>query len=102
MSEIIILLNLLRPRKSLCPTNYCIKHFSVSSSLMHPHLLESTLVQISVVDMLRSYHAALGVALYFPLSQPLYKNIKGPAKKSGGLYSNQSVHLCVTLFYVVR
>ena len=55
---------LLRPRKSLCPTNYCIKHISVSSSLMRPHSLENTLVQISVFDMLRSYYAALGVALY--------------------------------------
>ena len=52
-------------RKLLCPANYCIKHFSVSSSLMSPHSLEITLVQISVVDMLRSYYAALGVALYF-------------------------------------
>ena len=32
---------------------------------MRPHSFESTLVQISVVDMLRSYHTALGVALYY-------------------------------------
>ena len=48
--------------------NYCIKHFRVSSSLMHPHSLEGTLVQISVVDMLPSYHAALSIALYYELS----------------------------------
>ena len=34
------------------------------SSLMCPNSLESTLVQISVVDMLRLYNAALGRALY--------------------------------------
>ena len=55
---------LLCPRKSLCPANYWIKHFSLSSFLVCPHSLESTLVQIYVVNMLWSYHAALSVALY--------------------------------------
>ena len=55
------------PRKSLCPANYCIRYLSVSSSLMRPNSLESTLVQISVVDMLRLYHAALSIGLYYIL-----------------------------------
>ena len=32
---------------------------------MRPYSLESTLVQISVVDMLRSYHAVLGLGQSF-------------------------------------
>ena len=32
---------------------------------MRPHSLESTLVQISLIDMLQSYYASLDVALYY-------------------------------------
>ena len=39
------------------------------SSLVSSHSLESALVQISLVDMLRSYHSVLGVALYFTDSE---------------------------------
>ena len=54
--------------------NHCVQQntvsntFRVSSSLMCPQSFESTLVQISVVNMLRSYHAALGGALYVDLA----------------------------------
>ena len=62
--------------ESLCPSNYCIKHFSVSSSLLHQHSLERTLVQIAVVDMLWLYYAALGVALYLETRGPSSSSLK--------------------------
>ena len=52
----------------LRPRNHRVQQITVlntleSSSLMHPYSLGSTLLQISVVDMLQSYHVVLVVAL---------------------------------------
>ena len=54
----------------LCPTHYCVQEFSMLSKIQYPQMLLYSLVQLSLVDMLQSYHAA--VISCFSLHSPLF------------------------------
>ena len=58
------------PIISLCPAFYCVQHFTVSSTLLCPHLPKGSFVYHSHFNMLWLYHAALAKHLcseLFPL-----------------------------------
>ena len=70
----------------MCPSHDCIQQIIVLSTMLRPHLLKYTLAQLSLVNMLRSYHASPGVApqvnlvIYCTGSDLLHSHIRSIAQ----------------------